>query len=119
MDDDLSSLMRSVVNANDTTCLTQDIPFVFKTSSNNSIDFSLVTHKITSEASVDLFEECNGEISRRKRLRDEEVSLAQSTEAQATALDKLNIKIYHRFAATAQFKGVHDKVGQVAKWIVK
>lgn len=37
----------------------------------------------------------------------------------STALDKLNIKIYHRFAATAQFKGVHDKVGQVAKCIVR
>lgn len=29
------------------------------------------------------------------------------------------IKIIHRFAATAQFKGVHDKIGQVAKWTVK
>jgi hypothetical protein len=28
------------------------------------------------------------------------------------------IIIIHRFAATAQFKGIHDKVGQVAKWVV-
>ena len=27
--------------------------------------------------------------------------------------------LVHRFAATAQFKGVHDKVGQVAKWSVR
>jgi hypothetical protein len=33
--------------------------------------------------------------------------------------DKYNITIVHRFGATAQFKGVHDKIGQVAKWIVK
>lgn len=29
------------------------------------------------------------------------------------------LKIVHRFGATAQFKGVHDKIGQVAKWTVK
>jgi len=32
---------------------------------------------------------------------------------------EFNIAIVHRFGATAQFKGVHDKIGQVAKWIVK
>jgi hypothetical protein len=31
----------------------------------------------------------------------------------ANALDKFNVKIHHRFGATAQFKGVHDKIGQV------
>ena len=30
-----------------------------------------------------------------------------------------SIKVVHRFGATAQFKGVHDKIGQVAKWAVK
>ena len=30
-----------------------------------------------------------------------------------------DIQIIHRFGATAQFKGVHDKIGQVAKWTVK
>jgi hypothetical protein len=29
------------------------------------------------------------------------------------------VTIRHSFGATAQFKGVHDKVGQVAKWIVR
>jgi hypothetical protein len=29
------------------------------------------------------------------------------------------IRIVHRFGATAQFKGVHDKIGQVAKLVVK
>jgi hypothetical protein len=29
------------------------------------------------------------------------------------------VHIVHRFGATAQFKGVHDKIGQVAKWTVK
>jgi hypothetical protein len=33
--------------------------------------------------------------------------------------EKLGVLIVHRFGATAQFKGVHDKVGQVAKWAVK
>jgi hypothetical protein len=37
----------------------------------------------------------------------------------AKAEDILGIKIVHRFAATAQFKGVHDKIGQVAKWVVR
>jgi hypothetical protein len=32
--------------------------------------------------------------------------------------NELNIRISHRFGATAQFKGVHDKIGQVAKWTV-
>ena len=31
----------------------------------------------------------------------------------------LGIIIIHRFAATAQFKGIHDKIGQVAKWVVQ
>lgn len=31
---------------------------------------------------------------------------------------KHNIKLVHRFAATAQFKGIHDKVGQAVKWAV-
>ena len=30
-----------------------------------------------------------------------------------------NVQVIHRFGATAQFKGVHDKIGQVAKWIVR
>ena len=33
--------------------------------------------------------------------------------------NELNIRISHRFGATAQFKGVHDKIGQVAKWTVR
>lgn len=37
----------------------------------------------------------------------------------AKALDQLGIQVIHRFGATAQFKGVHDKVGQIAKWVVK
>ena len=37
----------------------------------------------------------------------------------AQAMDKYGIRIFHRFGATAQFKGVHDKIGQVAKWIVR
>jgi hypothetical protein len=37
----------------------------------------------------------------------------------AQAHNKFGVKIYHRFGATAQFKGVHDKIGQVAKWTVK
>ena len=32
--------------------------------------------------------------------------------------DKYSLQICHRFGATAQFKGVHDKIGQVAKAIV-
>lgn len=32
---------------------------------------------------------------------------------------KFGIRISHRFGATAQFKGVHDKIGQVAKWVVR
>ena len=35
------------------------------------------------------------------------------------AFDKLKVTVVHRFGATAQFKGVHDKIGQVAKWVVK
>jgi hypothetical protein len=35
------------------------------------------------------------------------------------AIDQLGIRVIHRFGATAQFKGVHDKIGQVAKWVVK
>lgn len=30
-----------------------------------------------------------------------------------------NVVINHRFGATAQFKGIHDKVGQVAKAALK
>jgi hypothetical protein len=30
-----------------------------------------------------------------------------------------DVKVIHRLGATAQFKGVHDKIGQVAKWVVK
>lgn len=37
----------------------------------------------------------------------------------AQSFRKHNIPISHKFAATAQFKGVHDKVGQVAKWTVR
>lgn len=37
----------------------------------------------------------------------------------AKAHDRFDMKIVHRFGATAQFKGVHDKVGQVAKWVVR
>lgn len=37
----------------------------------------------------------------------------------ANAVENFGIKIVHRFGATAQFKGVHDKIGQVAKWAVK
>jgi hypothetical protein len=37
----------------------------------------------------------------------------------ANAANKFGITIVHRFGATAQFKGVHDKIGQVAKWAVK
>jgi hypothetical protein len=37
----------------------------------------------------------------------------------AQAFDKYGIIVIHRFAATAQFKGVHDKIGQVAKAIVR
>ena len=37
----------------------------------------------------------------------------------STVHKKHGIKIVHRFGATAQFKGVHDKIGQVAKWTVK
>lgn len=33
--------------------------------------------------------------------------------------EKFGLNICHRFGATAQFKGVHDKIGQVAKWTVK
>ena len=37
----------------------------------------------------------------------------------ARAFDKYDITVMHRFGATAQFKGVHDKIGQVAKWTVR
>jgi hypothetical protein len=37
----------------------------------------------------------------------------------ARAWDLYGIQVIHRFGATAQFKGVHDKIGQVAKWVVK
>ena len=36
-----------------------------------------------------------------------------------TVHEKFGLNVSHRFAATAQFKGVHDKVGQVAKWTVR
>jgi 6-phosphogluconate dehydrogenase len=29
------------------------------------------------------------------------------------------VKVTHKFAATSQFKGVHDKIGQVAKHVVQ
>lgn len=32
---------------------------------------------------------------------------------------KFGVRIIHRFGATAQFKGVHDKIGQVAKWSIR
>ena len=32
---------------------------------------------------------------------------------------EFGVSIIHRFGATAQFKGIHDKIGQVAKWIVR
>jgi hypothetical protein len=37
----------------------------------------------------------------------------------AFAIDLFGVQIIHRFGATSQFKGVHDKIGQVAKWVVK
>jgi hypothetical protein len=37
----------------------------------------------------------------------------------AKAQAEFGLEIIHRFAATAQFKGVHDKIGQVAKWCVR
>ena len=37
----------------------------------------------------------------------------------AMALDIYGVIFIHRFGATAQFKGVHDKIGQVAKQIVQ
>lgn len=37
----------------------------------------------------------------------------------AQAFDIFDVKIIHRFGATAQFKGVHDKIGQAAKSIVR
>lgn len=37
----------------------------------------------------------------------------------AGAMARYGIEIIHRFGATAQFKGVHDKIGQVAKWLVR
>lgn len=37
----------------------------------------------------------------------------------AMAYERFGVRICHRFGATAQFKGVHDKIGQVAKWTVK
>lgn len=36
----------------------------------------------------------------------------------STVQEKHGLRIIHRFGATAQFKGVHDKIGQVAKWTV-
>jgi hypothetical protein len=36
-----------------------------------------------------------------------------------TVFAMLNVTTIHRFAATAQFKGIHDKIGQVAKWAVQ
>lgn len=32
---------------------------------------------------------------------------------------EFGVSMIHRFGATAQFKGIHDKIGQVAKWIVR
>ena len=37
----------------------------------------------------------------------------------AQSFDRFDVKVLHRFAATAQFKGVHDKIGQTAKWVVR
>ena len=37
----------------------------------------------------------------------------------STVHHKFGLNIKHRFGATAQFKGVHDKIGQVAKWTVR
>jgi hypothetical protein len=37
----------------------------------------------------------------------------------ANVKDKFGLTVHHRFGATAQFKGVHDKIGQVAKWVVR
>jgi hypothetical protein len=37
----------------------------------------------------------------------------------STVYARTGIQIIHRFGATAQFKGVHDKIGQIAKWVVK
>ena len=37
----------------------------------------------------------------------------------STVHHKFDLDIKHRFGATAQFKGVHDKIGQVAKWTVR
>ena len=37
----------------------------------------------------------------------------------AKSFDKYNVRIVHRFGATAQFKGVHDKIGQTAKSVVR
>ena len=37
----------------------------------------------------------------------------------STVRDIYGVNVIHRFGATAQFKGVHDKIGQVAKWTVK
>lgn len=37
----------------------------------------------------------------------------------STMFAMTNIYVIHRFAATAQFKGVHDKIGQAAKWKVQ
>ena len=37
----------------------------------------------------------------------------------AQSNNRFGIQVLHRFAATAQFKGVHDKIGQAAKWVVK
>ena len=37
----------------------------------------------------------------------------------STVYGLFQVNIIHRFAATAQFKGIHDKIGQVAKWAIK
>lgn len=37
----------------------------------------------------------------------------------ANVEERFHMNIVHRFGATAQFKGIHDKIGQVAKWIVR
>jgi hypothetical protein len=37
----------------------------------------------------------------------------------ANVFERFGISVVHRFGATAHFKGVHDKIGQTAKWIEK
>ena len=100
MDDDLASLVRSVVETND---FSTDQTYRDKSarskrriraSFKESVYSCMSKHKITSETTVEFLKDLIADISGRKRHRDEDVAFVQAAEAQYSSLSQPDKRVF-------------------------